>query len=119
MPGVPDALSRDRRKTVKKAVVLLSGGLDSTTCLAMAKAQGFEPVCLTIEYGQRHAVELERARELAQAMGVADFRVVRLGLRAVGGSASPTTLPSPRGAATPSLNRAFRRPTCPPETPPS
>ena len=53
----------------RKAVVLLSGGLDSTTCLAMAKAQGFEPTCLLIAYGQRHAVELERAKKVAQAMG--------------------------------------------------
>ena len=47
---------------MKRAVVLLSGGLDSTTCLAIAKHQGFEPTCLCVAYGQRHAVELERAR---------------------------------------------------------
>lgn len=71
----------------KKAVVLLSGGLDSTTCLGLAIAQGFEPVCLSIDYGQRHAVELERARQVAKAHGVVDHRVVRLDLRAIGGSA--------------------------------
>ncbi len=54
----------------KKAVVLLSGGLDSTTCLAMAKAAGFEPVCLAVAYGQRHAVELERARGVAGVYAV-------------------------------------------------
>jgi 7-cyano-7-deazaguanine synthase len=72
---------------VKRAVVLLSGGLDSTTCLAMARAEGFAPTCLCIAYGQRHAVELVRAREVARAQGVDDVRVVSLDLRAIGGSA--------------------------------
>jgi len=72
---------------MKKAVVLLSGGLDSTTCLAMAQAAGFEPVCLGVAYGQRHAVELERARKVARVMGVKDFRIVPIDLRNVGGSA--------------------------------
>jgi len=80
----------------KKAVVLLSGGLDSTTCLAMAKAQGFTPVCLAVSYGQRHAVELERARAVAEAMGVEDFRVVTLDLRAIGGSALTADLEVPK-----------------------
>jgi 7-cyano-7-deazaguanine synthase len=71
----------------KKAVVLLSGGLDSTTCLAMAKAQGFEPVCLTIDYGQRHAVELARAATVARTLGATDVRQVAVDLRALGGSA--------------------------------
>ncbi|MFZ5471851.1 MAG: 7-cyano-7-deazaguanine synthase QueC [Myxococcota bacterium] len=70
-----------------KAVVLLSGGLDSATCLAMAKAQGFSPVVLSVRYGQRHEVELRRAREVAAAMGVNDFREVAVDLRAIGGSA--------------------------------
>jgi 7-cyano-7-deazaguanine synthase len=81
---------------MKKAVVLLSGGLDSTTCLAMAKAAGFEPVCLAIQYGQRHAVELERARKVAEAMGVKDFRVVPIDLRSVGGSALTADIPVPK-----------------------
>ena len=72
---------------MKRAVVLLSGGLDSTTCLAMAKDRGFEPVALTISYGQRHAVEIERAKKVATALGVKDQRVVTLDLRAIGGSA--------------------------------
>ncbi|MBM4381181.1 MAG: 7-cyano-7-deazaguanine synthase QueC [Deltaproteobacteria bacterium] len=80
----------------RRAVVLLSGGLDSTTCLAMAKAAGFEPVCLCVSYGQRHAVEIERARAVAQAFGVADFRVVTLGLRAIGGSALTADLEVPK-----------------------
>jgi 7-cyano-7-deazaguanine synthase len=80
----------------KRAVVLLSGGLDSTTCLAMAKDQGFEPVCLAVSYGQRHQVELERARTVAAAMGVKDFRIVSLGLRAVGGSALTADIAVPK-----------------------
>ncbi len=80
----------------KPAVVLLSGGLDSTTCLALAKRDGFAPVCLSIAYGQRHAVELDRARVVAQAMGVTDHRVVSLDLRAIGGSALTSSLEVPK-----------------------
>ncbi len=71
----------------RPAVVLHSGGLDSTTCVAIARAQGFEPVCLAVRYGQRHSVELARARALAAVMGVKDFREVAVDLRAIGGSA--------------------------------
>ena len=81
---------------MKKAVVLLSGGLDSTTVLAMARAQGFEPVCLSISYGQRHEVELERARTVARAMGVKDHRTVTLDLRAIGGSALTDAIAVPK-----------------------
>ncbi|NOK02094.1 MULTISPECIES: 7-cyano-7-deazaguanine synthase QueC [Myxococcus] len=81
---------------VKRAVVLISGGLDSTTCLAMAKAKGFEPVCLAVAYGQRHAVELEQARKVAAAMGVTDFRVVSIDLRQVGGSALTADIEVPK-----------------------
>lgn len=80
----------------KKAVVLLSGGLDSTTCLGMAQRAGFEPVCLSIDYGQRHLVELERAKTIAKAHGVADHRVVRLDLRAIGGSALTADIAVPK-----------------------
>jgi len=80
----------------KRAVVLLSGGLDSTTCLALAKQQGFEPVCLAISYGQRHSVELQRARAVATAMGVTDFRVVSLSLREIGGSALTADIDVPK-----------------------
>jgi len=81
-------------------VVLLSGGLDSATCLAIARAQGFEPVCLSIDYGQRHAIELERAKQIAQSAG-APLRVVSLDLRAIGGSALTDEIPVPKapGAA--------------------
>lgn len=80
----------------KRAVVLISGGLDSTTVLAMARGQGFEPVCLSVDYGQRHAVELERARKVAAAMGVTDFRVVSIDLRQVGGSALTADIEVPK-----------------------
>ncbi len=76
--------------------MLLSGGLDSTTVLAMAKAKGFEPVCLSIAYGQRHAVELERAKKVAAALGVRDVRVVNLDLRAIGGSALTAEIDVPK-----------------------
>lgn len=80
----------------KPAVVLLSGGLDSTTVLALAKAAGFTPVCLSIAYGQRHSVELERSRAVAKAMGVRDHRVVSVDLRAIGGSALTDSIEVPK-----------------------
>ena len=72
---------------MKKAIILLSGGLDSATCLAMAIAQGFECHALSFAYGQRHAHELEAARIIAQKMGAADHRVVRLDIGQFGASA--------------------------------
>lgn len=69
------------------AIVLLSGGLDSTTCLAIAQAEGFTVSALSFRYGQRHAFELERAVDIAQHAGVSDHRVVNVDLRAFGGSA--------------------------------
>jgi len=69
------------------AVVLLSGGLDSATTLAVARDEGFSCHCLTVDYGQRHQVELEAARSVARQLGAASHRVVSLDLRAIGGSA--------------------------------
>jgi len=66
--------------TVRKAVVLLSGGLDSSTCLLIARSEGFEVHALSFEYGQRHAVELERARAIASRYGAASHRVLRIDL---------------------------------------
>ncbi len=82
--------------TAARAVVLLSGGLDSATCLALARAEGFVPTCLLVDYGQRHAVELERARALARSQGVEDVRVVEVDLRAIGGSALTADLAVPK-----------------------
>ncbi len=70
-----------------KAVVLLSGGLDSATTLAMARAEGYDCHCLSIDYGQRHRSELDAAVRVAQALGAAAHKVVRIDLGAVGGSA--------------------------------
>lgn len=81
----------------RKAVVLLSGGLDSATCLAIARAQHFAPICLSVRYGQRHRVELERARQVALSGGADDFRVVDVDLRAIGGSALTSDLEVPKG----------------------
>ena len=71
----------------KHAVVLLSGGLDSATVLAMAKAEGFSCHALSFRYGQRHGVELQAARRVAEAIGTASHRIVDVDLRAFGGSA--------------------------------
>src|SRR5690348_17111539 len=80
----------------KEAVVLLSGGLDSATALAVARRDGFLCHALTIAYGQRHAVELEPARKVALALGAVEQRIVPLDLRAFGGSALTSDLPVPR-----------------------
>ncbi len=71
----------------RKAVVLLSGGIDSTTTLAIARAEGYEVYALSFRYGQRHEVELERARAIATMFGVARHLIVTVNLREIGGSA--------------------------------
>ncbi|WP_432722948.1 7-cyano-7-deazaguanine synthase QueC [Jeongeupia wiesaeckerbachi] len=71
----------------KPAVILLSGGLDSATCLAIAKDRGFAPYCLSFDYGQRHNAELKAAERVTQALGAAAHRVVTIDLAAFGGSA--------------------------------
>ncbi len=72
---------------MKKAVVLVSGGLDSATVLAMARAQGYACYALSFDYGQRHNAELEAAGRVARAGGAVEHRIVRLDLSAIGGSA--------------------------------
>lgn len=69
------------------AIVLLSGGLDSATCLAMARAHGYDCHTLAFDYGQRHRAELLAAERLSSAMGASSHRVLRLGLDEIGGSA--------------------------------
>lgn len=81
------------------AVVLLSGGLDSATVLAVAAAQGFECVALTFRYGQRHAVEVEAARAVAAAAGVRTHVVLEIDLRAMGGSALTADIAVPKDRA--------------------
>lgn len=77
-------------------VVLLSGGLDSTTVLAIATAEGRRCYALSFDYGQRHAVELEAARRVAQHFGVADHVIARIDLRAFGGSALTADVDVPK-----------------------
>jgi len=79
-----------------RAVVLLSGGLDSTTALAIARSEGFTPYAMTIRYGQRHAVEIEAARRVAARLGVADHVIVNIDLRVFGGSALTSELEVPK-----------------------
>ena len=79
------------------AVVLLSGGLDSATALAEAKAAGFELYALTVRYGQRHAVEIEAARRVARALGVARHVELEIDLRGFGGSALTAGPDGPQG----------------------
>jgi 7-cyano-7-deazaguanine synthase len=81
---------------VKRAVVLLSGGLDSATTLAVARSEGFDTYALSVDYGQRHRRELECARRVAQALGAARHTVVAVDLRAVGGSALTDALAVPK-----------------------
>src|SRR6185369_12591715 len=80
----------------QKAVVLLSGGLDSTTTLAIALSEGFEVYALTFRYGQRHAVEIEAARRIAKALGAMEHVLVDFDLRRFGGSALTSDLEVPK-----------------------
>jgi 7-cyano-7-deazaguanine synthase len=80
-----------------RAVVLLSGGLDSATTLAIARAEGYGCHALSFDYGQRHARELESARRVAEALEAAEHRVLRLDLRAIGGSALTDDIAVPKG----------------------
>jgi 7-cyano-7-deazaguanine synthase len=83
--------------TAPPAVCLLSGGLDSSTCLALARRQGFACYALSFDYGQRHRVELDAAARVAQALGAVRHLVIRTGLDAFGGSALTADIPVPKG----------------------
>lgn len=86
------------------AVVLLSGGLDSATTLAIARAQGHDCHCLSIDYGQRHRSELDAAARVAQALGAVAHKVVRIDLGAVGGSAlTDPAIPVPVSGVQPGI----------------
>src|SRR6476620_209101 len=81
----------------KRAVVLLSGGLDSATVLAIARSQGYELYALSFSYGQRHVWELEAAKHVAASIGVAQHRVAAIDLRVFGGSALTDDIAVPKG----------------------
>jgi 7-cyano-7-deazaguanine synthase len=89
----------------KKAVVLSSGGIDSTTVMAMAKQEGFEIYSLSFFYGQRHAVELEAARKVADAMGVAEHLVINIDLKKIGGSSLTDDMDVPKAKDERTLTR--------------
>jgi 7-cyano-7-deazaguanine synthase len=83
-------------ETKKRAVVLLSGGLDSTTVLAIAKHEGYEAYALSFDYGQHHRVELESASSVANSLGVVQHVVAKIDLRVFGGSALTSDVPVPK-----------------------
>jgi len=83
----------------KKAVVLLSGGVDSSTALYVAREEGYDVYALSIRYGQRHAIELEAARKVARAAGVQEHLVVGIDMRSIGGSALTADIEVPKHAA--------------------
>jgi 7-cyano-7-deazaguanine synthase len=85
------------QRSSRPAVTLLSGGLDSTTTLAIARRDGFDCHALTIDYGQRHAVELEAARMVAARLGAREHVIVPLDLRRFGGSALTADIAVPKG----------------------
>jgi 7-cyano-7-deazaguanine synthase len=80
----------------KRAVVLVSGGLDSATTLAIARCDGFAPFALSFDYGQRHRFELDAARRVCEAMGVSRHVIFKLDLRSIGGSSLTSDLPVPK-----------------------
>jgi 7-cyano-7-deazaguanine synthase len=82
---------------VPPAVVLVSGGLDSATALAIAREEGFRPAALSFRYGQRHAIELDAAAAVVRHQGVTEHRIIAIDLRAFGGSALTSDVPVPKG----------------------
>lgn len=86
---------------MKRAVVLLSGGIDSTTALAMAIAEGFQAYALSFDYGQRHQIETAAARRVADSLGAKEHRIAKIDLRIFGGSAltANTDVPKKRSEA--------------------
>lgn len=89
----------------KKAVCLLSGGLDSATCLAWARREGFDCYALSFDYGQRHHVELACARKIATALGASDYRVAKIDLRVFGHSALTDEIDVPKGRDEAEMNQ--------------
>jgi 7-cyano-7-deazaguanine synthase len=93
--------------TPARAVVLLSGGIDSSTAIAIARAEGFETFALTVRYGQRHAHELAAAEAIAQWAGATRRLVIDVDLRGIGGSALTADLAVPKGRATADMSEGI------------
>ncbi len=106
-PVPPAADSGFPMKTTAKAVVLLSGGLDSTTTLAIARREGFTPYAMTFRYGQRHELELEAARQIAHRLEVAQHRIIDIDLRQFGGSALTTNWEVPKNQEVESIGEGI------------
>jgi 7-cyano-7-deazaguanine synthase len=92
---------------VRKAVCLLSGGVDSATALAVARRDGFACYALSFDYGQRHRIELEAARRVAASLGAARHMVLRIDLRAFGGSALTGDIEVPKGRSPEEIGRGI------------
>ncbi len=92
---------------MKRAVVLLSGGLDSATTLAICREQEFEAHALSFRYGQRHAREIAAAEKVAHSLGAKEHRIAEIDLRLFGGSALTSDLPVPKGRATAEMAAAI------------
>ena len=90
-----------------KAVCLLSGGLDSSTCLALARRDGFDCYALSFDYGQRHRVELDCAAQVAASLGASEHRVVSFDLRQFGRSALTSDIPVPKGRSGAEMNHGI------------
>ncbi len=92
---------------MKPAIVLLSGGLDSATALAIARSDGFAAHALSFRYGQRHQIELESATRIANALGVVEHAIVDIDLRRFGGSALTADIPVPKGRSTQAIGEGI------------
>ena len=92
---------------MRRAVVLLSGGLDSATVLAISRAEGFESYALSFRYGQRHEREIAAAERIAQSLGAREHRIAQIDLRIFGGSALTADLPVPSGRSEPEIAAAI------------
>jgi 7-cyano-7-deazaguanine synthase len=92
---------------LKKAVVLLSGGLDSATTLAYAVSKGFDCHAITFDYGQRHKVEIKAAKKVAKALGATRHLVIKIDLRKFGGSALTSEIPVPKGRSAKKIGKGI------------
>lgn len=92
---------------MKKAVVLSSGGIDSTTAMAIARHEGYQVYALSFRYGQRHAIELDAAARVAAALGVKEHLILNIELGKIGGSALTANIDVPKGRATDDMEKSI------------